>query len=254
MIPGLSEWDSLKVSRIFYHEDAMKILNCPIALVHHDIKVFGWRVFHEAIPDGSKLQAANLDDGICRLHGTAEEICIHALRDCPHIREVLAFTHWDSRILNPSILSGKDWLNYILEFTDKNHFALLLTLLWNIWNRRNKLKHEETHLPPEVVHDYVKLILSDLKSALIQKPAPKAPKINCWKRPPYGSLKLNICCAWFETSRFATIGIIARDQYGLVVGGYTRPSRPFLKVLTLPLKTDENQSSLRTKLVVLFKG
>ncbi|KAE8734922.1 putative pentatricopeptide repeat-containing protein [Hibiscus syriacus] len=88
------------------------------------IKFFGWRVFHEAIPTGSKLLAANLDGGICQL--------------------------------------------------------------------RNKLKHEKILLPPKVVHDYAKFILSDLQSLPIQRPAPVAPERTCWIRPPHGCLKIDV--------------------------------------------------------------
>ncbi|KAK8986842.1 hypothetical protein V6N11_037768 [Hibiscus sabdariffa] len=53
------------------------------------IKVFAWKACHEALPTRYRRAQAGLDAGICSLCDDAVETYVHALRDCPHAKEVL---------------------------------------------------------------------------------------------------------------------------------------------------------------------
>ncbi|KAE8656267.1 hypothetical protein F3Y22_tig00117005pilonHSYRG00280 [Hibiscus syriacus] len=72
------------------------------------IRIFGWRLCHEALPLGSKIKQANLGDDICPLCNSELESVLHAIKDCPNSKS--------------SKLSSEG-------------FDLFLALLWNIWNR-----------------------------------------------------------------------------------------------------------------------
>ncbi|KAK8624291.1 hypothetical protein V6N13_065639 [Hibiscus sabdariffa] len=47
-------------------------------------------------------------------------------------------------------------------------------------------------------------------------------KTKLWKKPELGQFKINVDVSWLAASRQASIGVIARDQHGLMVDGCAR--------------------------------
>ncbi|KAE8735408.1 hypothetical protein F3Y22_tig00000340pilonHSYRG00340 [Hibiscus syriacus] len=56
------------------------------------IRIFGWRLCHEALPAGSKMKQANLGDGFCPLCKQELELVLHAIKDCPVSKKFLSMS------------------------------------------------------------------------------------------------------------------------------------------------------------------
>ncbi|KAE8693219.1 hypothetical protein F3Y22_tig00110814pilonHSYRG00030 [Hibiscus syriacus] len=82
------------------------------------VKIFAWKVCHDAIPTGAKLSSNGIGNGVCSPCKQGRETSLDALKDCCMWMENAAL------ILQP----------------DK--FVQFLLLIWNMWNRRNKWIHE----------------------------------------------------------------------------------------------------------------
>lgn len=61
-----------------------------------------------------------------------EETLIHTLKDYPKARAVLAYGGLDGHILDYATTTAVDWLEYSLNFLDKNAFEDFIVVLWNI--------------------------------------------------------------------------------------------------------------------------
>ncbi|KAE8708583.1 hypothetical protein F3Y22_tig00110338pilonHSYRG00172 [Hibiscus syriacus] len=88
MIPGCARWDEPKVVGVLRTEDvspsmvADGIWNAVAkAKVLPKIRIFGWRICHEAIPVGSKIKQANLGDGVYPLclWSTSDDVVLRRL-------------------------------------------------------------------------------------------------------------------------------------------------------------------------------
>ncbi|KAE8689716.1 hypothetical protein F3Y22_tig00110933pilonHSYRG00339 [Hibiscus syriacus] len=100
------------------------------------IKLFGWRLTHEAIPVGRRLSLANLGNGICPMCRDAEETVLHAMRDCPDARTILLTS---TVFLSP--------LTALVMYMTVPEFTHLPVLLWNLWNGHNLFVHEVRSTP-----------------------------------------------------------------------------------------------------------
>ncbi|KAG8480202.1 hypothetical protein CXB51_024915 [Gossypium anomalum] len=68
-----------------------------------------------------------------------EESLIHALKECPKVREILTIGGLNNRFLDGSYGRRIDWMEDILHKLDSKATADFFTLLWNCWNSRNML-------------------------------------------------------------------------------------------------------------------
>ncbi|KAL4339153.1 hypothetical protein GQ457_08G031640 [Hibiscus cannabinus] len=127
------------------------------------VRSFGWRCGRDALHVGSRLRDVGLSDGACPLCGSSLEDTLHALRDCPDSSLALRQAGFDSSLLSSSHGSAVGWLDFATSVLPQRSLALLLTLLWGLWRRRNTCVHERTLYPLHLVvgnavslcHNYV---------------------------------------------------------------------------------------------------
>ncbi|KAK8578998.1 hypothetical protein V6N12_069333 [Hibiscus sabdariffa] len=58
-----------------------------------------------------------------------------------------------------------DWIQDVATLLDGEHFTYFVTLLWRLWNRRNKWIHDGKLVPARIVVDNVRTLLMDITSA-----------------------------------------------------------------------------------------
>ncbi|KAL4325183.1 hypothetical protein GQ457_11G026720 [Hibiscus cannabinus] len=104
-------------------------------------------------------------------------------------------------------------------------FALLLSVLWGLWRRRNTWVHERSLYPLHLVVEDAVLLCLDYASASAstQVSPPTAAAPPHWRPPPVGSVKVNVDGAFLPSVRLGAIGVIARDSSGAVLGGFAKP-------------------------------
>ncbi|KAK8593705.1 hypothetical protein V6N12_045780 [Hibiscus sabdariffa] len=58
-----------------------------------------------------------------------------------------------------------DWLQQVIDVVDPDIFILLVMLLWNMWNRRNKWTHDAKLVPARILVENTQTLLLDLAAA-----------------------------------------------------------------------------------------
>ncbi|KAL4353226.1 hypothetical protein GQ457_06G012480 [Hibiscus cannabinus] len=189
------------------------------------VRSFGWRCGRDALPVGSRLRDAGLSDGACPLCGVGFEDVLHVLRDYPDSSAALCEAGFNGSLLSADQVTVIDWLGLAASSLSLSSFALLLSVLWGLWRRRNTWVHERSLYPLHLVIEDVVLLCLDYASASastqVSPPAAAAPPH--WRPPPVGSVKVNVDGAFLPSACLGAIGVIARDSSGAVLGGFAKP-------------------------------
>ncbi|KAL4271357.1 hypothetical protein GQ457_13G012300 [Hibiscus cannabinus] len=184
------------------------------------IKVFAGRLCFEALFLGRKLAAAGIDPGICKMCQGLVETGLHAFRECPSIKEAFDLSNLSICLPAGEFTDCKTWLESVQLNMNQKQFTFFMTLLWNLWNRRNKWIHEGQLIPQRIVVDYAQLLSVDL---LNSQETSRASNSNAsqerWARPLQDRIKINVDGAFNPTSRKAAVGVIARNSHGMMVDG-----------------------------------
>ncbi|XP_039020114.1 uncharacterized protein LOC120151856 [Hibiscus syriacus] len=126
LLPGCPRWDELKVRRVLSSEDASQVLNTLIAPVRSA---------------GTKLKQANLREGLCQLCNIELESALHAIKDFPKSKMILLMSGFSQELVVWEGNSCLQWITRVQSKLNREGFDLFLTLLWNIWNHKNKWIH-----------------------------------------------------------------------------------------------------------------
>ncbi|KAL4324712.1 hypothetical protein GQ457_11G026530 [Hibiscus cannabinus] len=189
------------------------------------VRSFGWRCGRDALPVGSRLRDAGLSDGACPLCGDGFEGVLHVLRDCPDSSTALCQAGFNGSLLSTDQVTVVGWLGLAASSLSLSSFALLLSILWGLWRRRNTWVHERSLYPLHLVVEEAVLLCHDYASASasaqVSPLAAAAPPH--WRPPPVGSIKVNVDGAFLPSARLGAIGVIARDSSGAVLGGFAKP-------------------------------
>ncbi|KAL4296237.1 hypothetical protein GQ457_12G014260 [Hibiscus cannabinus] len=161
------------------------------------VRSFGWRCGREALPVGSRLRDAGLSDGACPLCGVGFEDVLHVLRDCPDSSTTLRQAGFANSLLYADQATVVDWLGFAASSLSLSSFALLLSVLWGLWRRRNTWVHERSFYPLHLVIEDVILLCLDYASASASTQVPPPAAAD----PPIG----------------------AHHPSGAVLGGFAKP-------------------------------
>ncbi|KAL4368004.1 hypothetical protein GQ457_05G011570 [Hibiscus cannabinus] len=154
-----------------------------------------------------------------RIINQVTETVLHAVRECTRTQEIFALCGLDSKLPQGPFNSGFQWLEEVGQMLDGNQLQFLITLIWNIWNRRNRLIHQNQLLPAKLVVDYAQLLVGEIQGLDTTAPQPVSPNVVTprWTKPEAGKIKINVDGAWSKERNIAAIGVVARDQHGMVI-------------------------------------
>ncbi|KAK9018248.1 hypothetical protein V6N11_001226 [Hibiscus sabdariffa] len=143
----------------------------------------------EGLPIGSRLKAAGLDLWTCPICNRAIETVLHTFCNCPDTFGALSMSQIPAPIIHNNAASVLLWLNEAIATLDLETFTKFLaeTSNLNMW------------------------------------PGIPIQALVVWTRPPRGYIKINVDVA-FDLVRGANIGVIARNDQGLVLGGFAQHS------------------------------
>ncbi|KAK5812335.1 hypothetical protein PVK06_027764 [Gossypium arboreum] len=102
------------------------------------IRIFCWRLRHDILPTYEKIfgicREVNSTYPRCR---TEKETLLHALRNCPRVKDVLVYGGLNNMVLEGCNGRCVDWIKDVARSLDKKAFSDFITVLWNIWNSQN---------------------------------------------------------------------------------------------------------------------
>ncbi|KAK5845660.1 hypothetical protein PVK06_001861 [Gossypium arboreum] len=147
------------------------------------------------------------------------ETLIHAMKDCPKARAVLAYGGLNNNLLEGCYGRCVDWLEDVARALDKKAFFDFITVLWNIWNSRNNKVFRDVEEEARMTWDRAAglsrefCIFNFLEKPMIPKPSME----KGWVKPGLGVIKINFDAT--TMGRKMSFGLVARDHDGFVLGG-----------------------------------
>lgn len=114
------------------------------------VKLFAWKLFHNALPTQSFLFTRHISSSAgCELCPTEEASLLHVLFLCPVAAQVWAFY---LAYFSTSVTSLLDLPDLVFQAFDraspyKQELPMLLILLWAIWRNRNCRRHPANQPP-----------------------------------------------------------------------------------------------------------
>ncbi|KAL5789913.1 hypothetical protein ACOSQ2_004801 [Xanthoceras sorbifolium] len=203
------------------------------------IKIFIWRVCHNAIPSLCNLCSRKIVvDPCCSRCGDAPESSAHAHFWCSSVRPIWESTVFWAVLNLQRHISCFDLILWVFVRAKRAEFEEFCMILWGVWSDRNAVFHSKS---PRVSADLVSWSLSLLREfqgtqRVFGSPSqpPRQPCSASWSPPPAGSLKLNTDAAVKSGFSVMGSGAVVRDSQGKVVAASAKPLLGFF-----PAELDE---------------
>jgi hypothetical protein len=183
------------------------------------VKSFLWRACHDSLPTNSGLfQRKVIPTPLCGLCHDQREDSLHALWACSVVTQVWIVAPEFSEFWNSAPMSFSDLVRLVIQTA----FDLLLekfaVTCWLLGHKRN---HDCLHLPSEqyspiwtraqaFLHEYLSVTTEEKAEKL------KSPPVR-WKLPVTNYYKINFDGAIFKESKSRGIGVVIRDNTGMVI-------------------------------------
>ena len=175
-----------------------------------------WRACKNALPTKMNLLHRKVvTSAVCELCNLHTEDPAHALYHCPKLE-----TLWQSTPLwgHSTIKQCSSFLDIMFVVcADDRDPELFSAMAWTLWNRRNNLRLGKPAVPLEqVLHRARDLKLGCLSAPTSVTAVPEQKK-TAWTPPPVHGYKVNFDGALFEHEDSAGLGVVIRNQDGLVM-------------------------------------
>ncbi|CAM8914180.1 unnamed protein product [Rhodiola kirilowii] len=192
-----------------------RIWGCKIP---NKVKVFGWRLFHNALPDAWNLRRRGIImDGRCKICGYNRESALHVVRDCWWARVVFREMGVDPSSFVRSGNDPADWLWSCLLSSSEEDCRKLLVMAWVCWKNRNRVWHGLDCWNVKVAGLISRSMLAYTDLHFCPRPMDNFNMDGSWIPPDAGCIKINSDGSWDSLARRAGIGIAARDHLGIVL-------------------------------------
>jgi ribonuclease HI len=205
--------------------------------VPNSTKVFMWRACCNILPTRDNLgRRGVVDDVVCPLCNREEETVIHALWSCPATQDV-----WSASITafqKCSIGAGSffEVFEAMILRSNREDLALFAATAKGIWHRRNTVVHGGTFSHPNSVALLAGEALRGFWKAMEKKDgceqSDETEVSIKWTPPPNGCFKANWDIALNKQTKWMGIGVIIRDDQGLVSSALCQTKDAFPEPVT----------------------
>ncbi|GMI71693.1 hypothetical protein like AT4G29090 [Hibiscus trionum] len=202
------------------------VWSCPIP---SKVQITCWKFIKNYIPTALNLAIRRVPVNTdCLLCDSSPESVQHVL-ECNFLSHVLQVLH-----VNLTYMTGEQqwlqWLAQLFENLSAESTKRFLVAIWATWGYRNKRFHENANQRPMDIADFVFHYISEFEDvAIIRNPKPK-PKVNNWLPPPTNYVKANFDASFQAITKITCIGVIIRNENGLIMGAGSYPN---LRALSL---------------------
>ena len=130
------------------------------------IRIFSWHACVNGLPVLSNMAAKGIKTScICPVCDEEPENLSHALISCDFALSVWSL--WQDCPIE-KLLNVKDFNDLVLHFCSSlldKHLDFFFAITWSIWHNRNKIIHDESGLPPNLIWDLAKNIVEEFNVA-----------------------------------------------------------------------------------------
>ncbi|KAE8709274.1 hypothetical protein F3Y22_tig00110332pilonHSYRG01231 [Hibiscus syriacus] len=145
------------------------------------IRIFCWRLAHEALSVCQRLKLVGLSDEHSLMCGVATETCLHTIRDCPDMVQILQSTSIIGFKAGANVSSCVEWLDTLRTIMSLDAFRLILVV----------------YIFHGTVATYAAVGLSGLSISS------SGSSFESWSKPPEYVLKVNVDAMQLLLSRMA---------------------------------------------------
>ncbi|CAM8920955.1 unnamed protein product [Rhodiola kirilowii] len=197
-------------------------------------KIFGWRLYHDALPTMHNLLRRGCQvQNYCTHCGVAGELSLHLFRDCWWMRSLLQDLNLPREVWNNQCGDSGYWLWMCAKVCSGEEFISLLCGLWLGWKNRNEIVHGKSGSYMEYLKTKLSWLVKEVKGG--GKVGSKWPEHMVNEFDGH----IVFCDGSFDPeSRVAGVGTIIKGN-GLVVGVRAQRINHGYSVLETELKAME---------------
>ena len=194
------------------------------------IKTLLWRCTHNNIGVKTCLAKRGIvDEDWCPIYQRDLETILHALGDCPRVKEVwirpgvkvMNWVFWMSNLQEWLNINGKVNSNYI---QGKPPWRIIFSFVaWSIWKRKNlcvfNKKNQNPYLSTKIENQALEFMycMTSPRNWIL-----KTNRRICWEKPPAGWKKLNTNGSSIDNLTRVSCGSFIRDKHGGWVVGFVK--------------------------------
>ncbi|XP_060965141.1 uncharacterized protein LOC133034132 [Cannabis sativa] len=131
------------------------------------VKNFSWRVYHHILPVAINLfHRKAIPQPCCSFCRNPVETVTHALLDCPRAAKIWKASPLRTFYISNRYVDVKEFMLNGFDQLNKESLSLLLTIMWAIWNSRNKKLFANSDMAPTDVVAWTNSFISDYQEAL----------------------------------------------------------------------------------------
>ncbi|XP_057426531.1 uncharacterized protein LOC130719958 [Lotus japonicus] len=181
-----------------------------------------WRACHDIVPVRAVLvNRGTVTDSICPLCGDEDETLVHAFFGCSELAPVWFSSPLSMDFRNvPDTFSLVQWLSQILKEGDEWLVDSVFTLMWAIWERRNKWCFEQQWYPFDYVlrraFSMAAVGFNGGDGGVVLHGQRREGDRAKWRPPQTGIIKVNVDAS-VPTGSLMGYGYIARNSRGEVL-------------------------------------
>ncbi|KAL9671576.1 hypothetical protein QQ045_009146 [Rhodiola kirilowii] len=162
--------------------------------VQPKVKVFMWRVYHNALPTADNLLKRGCQPSLlCPVCGKHPESISHLLLYCDWARELWRCLFQEKGIWCQGCRDPGDWVWEIVRSWPSSDLSDIFNGAYAVWMNRNSKSHGNGGM--------------DVR---------KDP-YSCWRPPEFGQVKINADAAWNSRTRRAGAGCLGRTEASQVL-------------------------------------
>ncbi|KAA3459595.1 reverse transcriptase [Gossypium australe] len=184
------------------------------------IKIHLWRLTRNYVPHFCNLYRRKLIvDVACPLCRSAPEDSEHLLWSCDVLRSIWNLLDLYVDLDGDSSEDNK-LVRMFLTVTDEKR-KLLIISFWALWFMRNKIVHEGYKFSLDELLCFIRRYVYELKMSCTSDFSSFSKNTAFWKPPLPGIIKLNFDASFVKASNSAIVGVVGRNDKGLVIGACT---------------------------------
>ncbi|XP_057425675.1 uncharacterized protein LOC130719041 [Lotus japonicus] len=177
------------------------------------VKEVVWRICVDAIPTRASLRRRSLDvDPSCPVCGQEEESASHLFLQCPLARGCW-FVHLGVHV--EAGMEIMDFMRAVLRERDSWVISQVQTVLYCLWEARNRWLFEERRADCQTVLDRVAALGVPAAIARVDARQERT-GIGTWTRPAADIVKVNVDASLGD-DMFVGLGLVARDEQGEIL-------------------------------------